>query len=219
MANLNINHVLSRLLRDSVIEQSKKSTLFDTLMHIRSDVEQRLRELGMELVVIPDAGIAHARNMSDEQLDSMSEELDVEPITPVCSHQRLSYYASVAVIYFRMSLDQEMRQGGDPIWISRNEVYDALAKHYSEAVAEDRAALEERINKCLSRLVDDKLITMRSMGPSSTFRGAPLMLAAFSRDAMAHFVEEMNLLADKEGSELTEKESLVSFDTIEPATA
>jgi hypothetical protein len=45
------------------------------------------------------------------------------------------------------------------------------------------------------------------------------MLAAFSRDVLANFVREMNLVADQEGSELPERESLVSFDTIEPLAA
>jgi hypothetical protein len=209
---------MSRLLRDSMIYSAKNASLFDTLLTLRSDVEENLRVLGMELVVVTDAGVAHARNMSDEQLDAMADEMDCEPISPVCGHNRLSYYDSVAVIHFRMSLDQELRQGGEEIWLNQNEVFEGLAKHYSEAVCEDRIALDARITKCLSRLVDMKLLNVRSMGKSSLYRGTPLMRVAFSRDALSEFVEQMGLLADAEGGAPKEdKEPLVKFDTLEPA--
>lgn len=217
MAKHVLNHVLSRLLRDSAIYNSKTPSLFETLLELRSDVETGLRALGMELVVVVDAGVAHARNMSDEALDALATQLECEPISPVCSHNRLSYYDSVAVVYFRMSLDQELRQGGEEIWLPKNEVYDALAKHYSESVADDRIALDERITKCLSRLVDAKLLTVRAMGSSSTYRGTPLMQVAFSRDALAEFAEAMNMIADEAEPSKDEREPLVQFDTIEPA--
>ncbi|MFZ3584536.1 DUF4194 domain-containing protein [Loktanella sp. DJP18] len=221
MATFTINHVLSRLLRESAILSSRNQSLYETTLQLRSDVEARLRELGMELVIIEESGIAHARNMTDEQLDALSEHLKCEPISSVCSHNRLTYYDSVAVVYFRMSLDQELRQGGDAIWLTRNEVFEQLGKHYSESVAEDRIALEDRINKCIGRLVDLKLLTLRAMGNSSTYRGTALMQAAFSRDAMATFAQDMNMIADTEGStEATRREAcLVDFDDLEPQDA
>lgn len=216
MAKHTLNHVLTRLLRDSAVYANKSPSLFETLLNLRSDVETRLRELGMELVVIVEAGVAHARNMSDEQLDALATQLGSEPISPVCGHQRLNYYDSVAVVYFRMSLDQELRQGGDAIWLSRAEVYDALSKHYSEAVSEDRLALEERITKCLGRLIDYNLLSVRQMGASSTYRGTPLMQVAFSRDAIAELTEAMHLVVDETAEPAKEEVSLVDFEDLQP---
>jgi len=196
MAKLTQHHVITRLLREGIIEASRNQALYDTLLDLRSDVEAHLRYIGMELIVLPDIHVAHARNMSDDALDTLADDLKCEPITTVTTHKRLTYYESVAIVFFRMSLDQEMRQGGDPIWISEEEVVEALSRIYSESVAEDRITLEKRIHQLLKRLYDLNLLAIRSMGKASTYRGRPLMQAAFSRDQIADFARTLNLICD-----------------------
>lgn len=198
MAKLTQNHVITRLLREGIIEGSRNLTLYDTLLDLRSDVEAYLRTIGMELVVLPDIQVAHARNMSDDALDALASDMSCEPISTISSHRRLTYYESVAIIFFRMSLDQEARQGGDPIWINEDEVIETLSHTYSEAVAEDQIALETRILQVLRRLIDLNLLDVRPMGKASRYRGRPLMQAAFSRDQITEFAQTLNMIADKE---------------------
>lgn len=201
MAKLTLHHVITRLLRDGIIEGSKNQSLFDTLLDQRTDLENHLRLIGMELVVLADIRVAHARNMSDAALDALSDDLKCEPITTLTTHKRLGYYDSVAVVYFRMSLDQEARQGGDPIWLSEEEVIEALSQTYTESITEDRIALEKRIHQVLKRLHELNLLSFRQMGKASTYRGRPLMLVAFSRDQITDFARTLNLIADEVASE------------------
>mgnify|MGYP000347593853 FL=1 len=197
MAKLTQHHVITRLLREGIIEASRNQSLYDTLLDLRSEVETHLKYIGMELVVLSDIRVAHARNLSDDALDAMANDLKCEPITTVTTHKRLSYYESVAIVFFRMSLDQEARQGGDPIWISEEEVMEAISRTYSESVAADGVMLEKRSHQVLKRLVELNLLAVRSMGKSSTYRGRPLMQAAFSRDQISEFARTLNLLCDE----------------------
>jgi len=196
MAILTINHAITRLLREGIVEGRRNQTLYDALMDNRSDIETHLRHMGMELVVLSDMMIAHARNMSDEKLDALSKAMGCEPISTVCSQRRLSYYDSVAVIFFRMSLDQEVRQGGDEIWIPHSEVIDTLSRNYTDAVSQDKVSLDIRIEQTLKHLHDLSLLSIQSMGKSSRYRGRPLMQAAFSRDAVSDFARQMNQVID-----------------------
>lgn len=199
MTKLTQHHVITRLLREGIIEGSRNQSLYDTLLDLRFDVETYLRYIGMELVVLSDIRVAHARNMSDDALDALSEHLKCEPITTVTTHKRLSYYESVAIVFFRMSLDQEIRQGGDQIMISEDEVIEALSRAYSESVSEDRVSLEKRIHQVLKRLYDLNLLSIRQMGKASTYRGRPLMQVAFSRDQITEFAQALNMIADEAG--------------------
>ena len=61
MAKLTLNHVITRLLREGIIDARKNQTHFDTLLDLRSEVENHLRVLGMELVVLADMRVAHYR--------------------------------------------------------------------------------------------------------------------------------------------------------------
>lgn len=208
-----INHVLSRLLSEGVIEGDLHPEIYEFAVNFRARIEEHLRNLGMELVILPDAQLVHARNMTDGQLEALAEKLGCDPVTSVCGHYRLNYYDSVAVIFFRMSLDQELREGGAPIWIPEPEVYEAMGRSYAAGVAEDRVGLEEKVRMSINRLKENRLLSVRAMGKWTLYRGRPLLQAAFSRNQVSEFARAMNLVADEHGSGIPNLPALVDFES------
>ena len=196
MPTYTVTHLLAPLLQQGVIEAARKPTLFDTLLEKRAEVETHLAALGMELVVLTDVGIAHARLVDDHVRDAMAEKDECEPIPRISHHKRLSFYDSAAVIHFRQLLEQELMQGGDEIWQAEPDVFEALAATYAPNVAQDRVALDERIRTTLANLEKLGLIACRAKASPPTYRGRALLRAAFSRSQIAAFAERMTALAD-----------------------
>lgn len=179
------------LLADGHINGHRRPHHFAFVMEEQKDVERTLRNLGMVLVIDTTMQIIYARNMTDNECDRYADKQGCDPIQPIANTRRLTFWETVAALHFRGLIDQEVRQGGVPIWLTEEDACEALAVYAGDAAAEDKTAAHTRVQRTLQRLVDLNLVEKNTSTTTTRYKGHPLLRVAITRDQTTAFTQKI----------------------------
>lgn len=200
MSTYGIPHILSALLRTNRIDGREVPDLFDAAVRHANEVRRVLDPLGMEMAIDTHWHVVVARNKSDEDLDRIARDGDLLPIEPAFTMQRMTYWESCAIHFFRQELDKEVSLAGKEIWFYDQQVKMILGRDYTKGSASDEARLDSRVEATLTRLERLGLIGRRSIGQSTMWRGTNYLAASIPAEAFRDF-EEQCLSLLKAGAE------------------
>lgn len=180
-------HVMRSLLATGHINGKRRPHHYTFAIDNRSEVERTLKNLGMVLVVDTTMQIMHARNMTPQECDLYDTKNGCSPIQPLAPTKRMNFWESIAALHFRNLLDQEIREGGAPIWIHEDDACEALSVYASDASAADKTAAYARVVRTLAKLVEIDLLEKSG----NRYKGHPLLYIAISRDQTAAFTHQI----------------------------
>ena len=197
-------HVTAPLLSKSVITRAERPALFEFALDNRTALEKTLQNIGMSLVVNTTQGILQARAMTDAEMDAYAERHDCDPIPRWMPPHKLSFWESVAALYFRDHLDQEIRQGGHPLRMKEEEVIDALARQGMDNDSDDKLATRKRALTIIERLINYGLLERGGASAAPTYRGTALLAVAFTRDNMDELRASLTALLAQHAQDATQ---------------
>ena len=163
---------LVQLLSGPSVDGRRHSRLWPALLRYREQVQSRLADLFLELVMDTDAQIAFVRQADTGELEA--------PI--LLRRTRLTYLESALLLYLRGLLaDAELR--GERAVVSMPEMMEQM-KLYERALNTDRAGFERRVNAAVEKVKKNSLLTA-VRGSEGRFEISPTLKLLFSAEEVA----------------------------------
>jgi hypothetical protein len=167
--------LLVQLLSGPSLDGRRHGRLWPVLLRYREQVQSRLADLFLELVVDTDAQVAFVRQADTGEVEA--------PI--LLRRTRLTFLESVLLLYLRQLLAEADLRGERAV-VASSEMQDQM-RLFEHALNTDRAGFDRRANAAIEKVKKNSLISA-IRGSEDRFEISPTLKLLFSAEEVAALV-------------------------------
>lgn len=164
--------LLVQLLSGPSLDGRRHGRLWPVLLRYREQVQSRLADLFLELVVDTDAQVAFVRQADTGELEA--------PI--LLRRTRLTFLESVLLLYLRQLLAEADLRGERAV-VAASEMLDQM-RLFEHALSTDQAGFDRRANAAIEKVKKNSLISA-IRGSEDRFEISPTLKLLFSAEEVA----------------------------------
>ncbi len=183
---LTIGHAKARLLEGPLTKQEDPE-IWAEIINGQDHLAKWFGEIGTELVVHPDYGIALVRQMAEHERSRRAQTTGIAPLPPVLKSRALSYLESQVLTYLHEKLNSAASMGVHDLVLPRTEIHEAIVNLQSKAQRNRQATLITRIDRALNKFRDYGLLDEVDIASRPAIQPNLVLLVMVPRDELARF--------------------------------
>ena len=194
---LTIHHAKIRLLAGPLTEE-EDTELWTQILLNQEPLTRWFREIGVELVIHGDYGVALVRQMADIQREQAAANAGKAVLPPVLKSRALSYFESQALTYLHEKLNIAVSTGNHDLILLRSEFDSAINNLQPAAQRNNEAGIIRRIDTALDKFERYGLLHKTDLGGKPAVKPDIILLVMLPRDELERFNKVVESLVNQD---------------------